>query len=528
MNLLKTLTVGLFAVALPTMASAQTIIHICGSTAFRAPVTCAIINALGNTSCLAASNKSGATTANSNILGGQSGIFANGSVTYSGATYTGSATIIVVTNWTGSLAGVVDVATANTNLVFPDHTSATVNGDGTGASVMKPIFIDGTHIGGGGSFATGFATVAHLPEVCMTDAFVSSAAAAVSTATLSGTVGGATTGAALKTKITGAQLVEAGTSSLIHGAGTAGGYLGIVPFQWVVGNTTPNNAALSITNITQQTANYLIRSGSAPLSMFNTTSTGTLTGDDFVYLVGRNEDSGTRIDAFAEPQLSFTQNPTQYLLVMSGGAQTGDIPAPTDFVNIGGSAGSVKSFDIWPSSATLNTEPLVNWSDVGGGHGGYAGGGDVSSVLSTPVDQASIKSLAAFTPENTGNAYFIGYLGVADCGGFGLATSITNGKALTYNGVTPSVPTIQKGAYSFWSYEHMYYIKSTAPNNPIPAGIKGWVDALANSLASTYVSYNSSGVSDTTVKPAGVALPASGSVGTVSRSVEGGFFSLNY
>jgi len=528
MNLLKTLTVGLVAAALPSMAFANpdpTIVHICGSTAFRAPVTCAIINALGGTGCKAACNKSGTAPGNQNLLGGQAAIFANGTVSYSGSTFTGNATIIVLANWTGSLAGILDVAAQNATLTYPNPADAAVE-----ASMQA---CDISPFGGGGTLPSSpaFSTVAAAPEVCMTDSFASSAAAALASAqvTAGHNIGGATTGAGLKTLVNGAGLIEAGSASTnIVGKGSSTGYLGIVPFQWCIGNLSGATFAAP-TNITQQTANYIIKNGAAPLSMFNTTSTGTLSGADFVYLVGRNEDSGTRIAAFAEPQLSFSVNPQQYLLTFSGGNKTGDIPAPTDFSFIGASTGTgafVTGFDAWPQGATLNTEPFIHWTNAGFGHGGYAGGGDVSSVLSTPVNQSfPDPNGAALAGENTGKAFFIGYLGIADSGSFGNATKIIGGAALAYNGVTPSLAGINNGSYSFWSYEHMYYIGSGT--HIVPGAIKTFADNLADSLANVYVSYGSGGVV-TTTSPAGVALLPQNTVGSVTRSVEGGGYTLNY
>jgi len=511
MNLLKTLTVAAMAAAMPTMASALNVIHITGSTAFRAPTTIAIINYCNTTgSCFAAfSNKS--------LLGGFSAIVANGTLGSGG-----TATTVFETNWTGSLAGVVDVATANP-LAFPNEGNATnitaVNGGrvtaltGSGAGTVAGVLT--------APASTNPQVTIVAPDACMSDAFASSAASALSTVQISGSItGGATTAAQLVSQINAAALQEAGSGAPIVGAGSSSGYLGIVPFQWVIGNLS---GATAPTNITQQAASFLIKSGFVPLSMLSKTSTDSFSSADFAYLIGRNEDSGTRIDSFAEPQLGFIQNPHQYLLTFSGGSNESDLPPPTDFTQIGGTAAKVEGAALWPANAALNTEPNLNWAAAGGGHGGYAGGGDVASVLSTPVDEVNITG--TFPGENQGNIYFIGYLGIADSGAFGNATSVPGGQALSYNGVVASTATINNGSYSFWSYEHMYYLPSLATTN---ATTKSTLDSIANSIASTFAEFNSSGADAPLTNAAGVKLSASGTAGTVKRTVEGGGFQLNY
>lgn len=501
MNLLKTLTVGVLAAAIPSMApAALTVIHITGSTAFRAPTTAAIINALGGSSCKAA-------YAGSSLLKATSAILANGTLGASG-----TATIAFEANWTGSLSGVVDVATQNP-LAFPDETNSANQTALNGSTVTSSPY------GGGAALPASFAVATLAPDVCMSDAFASSAASALATAQISGSItGGATTGSQLAAQINAAALQEAGSASPIVGSGTSTGYLGIVPFQWVIGNLSGVTAP---TNITQQAATFLIKNGYIPMSMLSKVSGDSFSSGDFAYLVGRNEDSGTRIDAFAEPQLGFVQNPQQYLLTFSGGTNTTDIPTPTDFTQIGGSTALVETMNTWPASASLNTEPHINWSNAGGGHGGYAGGGDVASVLSTPVDQNNIGG-SGFAGENSGKVYFIGYLGISDSGAFGNATKVTGGQALTYNGVIASTAGVQNGSYSFWSYEHMYYLSSLSTT------AKNIINPIANSIATTYANYDSGGASAPTTDAAGVILSTNGTAGTVSRTVEGGFYQLNY
>ena len=527
MNLLKKMTLGLVALALPSMASAQTVIHVTGSTAFRAPATISILSGLGGVGTARA-----VYTGSSSLLKSTSGVFANGTIGSGG-----TATVIVEANWTGSLAGVVDLSLGNA-LAFPDETDSTIISAVNAAGAIITTNFQG---GATGYVSAGFAghTANSVADVAFTDAFASSAAKAVSNATITGSTaltGTITNGTQLAAAINAAPLQEAGSSSPIVGGGTSAGYLGIVPFQWAIGNlagsTTLSGTTSTIKNISQQTAAFLIKTGYAPLSLFSSTGTDLASTDtgEFVYLIGRNEDSGTRIDGFAEPQLGFTQAPQQYYITFSGGVATSTIPTPSDYSQIGvaltgtltntsaTASALVESFNPWTSGSTLNTEPRITWNAAG--HGGYAGGGDVAATLGTPVDQANVFTNSTYYTSNSGNAYLISYLGVSDSGAYGDGSS-KGINVLSYNGVTASTAGVQNGSYSFWSYEHEYYLSSAS------TAVKTFANTVANNIATTYISYGSGGTSSSTA-PSGVKLLTNGTAGAVKRTNEGGNYALNY
>jgi hypothetical protein len=405
----------------------------------------------------------------------------------------------------------------------------------------------------------------------MTDAFYTSVEAVVASAgninisanpgTVDLTASGATypdtgsNGDVLATVIDNANLTEAGTTAPVVTGQQ--GYLGIVPFEWVLGNL-PSGTTVPFTNITQQTANYLIGNGAAPFSMFGaTTATDANPGRDFAFLVGRNEDSGTRIVSLAEPQNGFIPTMEQFILSFSGGTVANTSAVPTPAANngfyTGGAATQVVKLAPWTTNTVLNTEPNISWN--ASGHGGYVSGGDVAKVLSTPVSQTAVHTTAvANIPQNTGNAYFIGYIAMSDAKGFvppaatigaagsggtGTSVGITNGTCLTYNGVPFSVANVNNGSYSLWGYEHMYYISSTGGNSQpaIGSNQKIFADNIANNIASTYVVYDSSGknaATDGTVlyyDSPGVKLLSTtpgANPGYVTRGYEGAQLSLGY
>src|SRR5271165_5712558 len=98
---------SLFAIALSSMASAQTIIHITGSTAFRAETSQAIIKALGGTTCTFAFNQNATNTAT--IKNSSNAIF-----------YNSNQSIIVETSWSGSVAGTIALANHTPITSFPN------------------------------------------------------------------------------------------------------------------------------------------------------------------------------------------------------------------------------------------------------------------------------------------------------------------------------------------------------------------------------------------------------------------------
>jgi hypothetical protein len=561
MNFLqKIMTTGLMAAAMTSMASAVTpnYVYFTGSSAYRAALTVAIINRLGGTSCRTAfygSSPVGKATYQ---------IFANGTIGGSG-----TATTVVLANWTGSLAGVVDLVDQNPNLNFINPADATVISEvnssiaaGTTGSPLCTQTGSGSNIGYTNStnkIASTPAVASHAPDVAMTDAFQGSVAASISTCGTIATsttlnnvaygpikVGGVnqTSGSQLASSIANATLLEAGVNT--PGAGTASGTVGYVPFEWILGNI--NGATAPFSNMTQQAAETLINQGYVPVAMLDSTSGATHSSNtsDFAFLVGRSEDSATRIDSMAETQYGFGNAPAQFQLTFSNDQNTtGAIPQPSTGLNTGGdnsthsAHSTVQSFDYWPSSASLNTVPQVNWNTLG--HGGYVSGGDVANVLGSinplTVNETGVTSpvtsvyiSAADAPSEltagTSKVYFIGYIGIADAGG--VSTTIVGGTALTYNGVPYSANGVVSGAYSDWGFEHAYVLSGTpaATGGTSPTPQYTFVNNVADDVAATYAPSDSSGnVNPSSGAGAGIIYnPLAG----VTRTQEGSEITINY
>ena len=193
--------------------------------------------------------------------------------------------------------------------------------------------------------------------------------------------------------------------------------VGVVPFQWVRNVGSP----VAMSNVSSLLAQILLGTGQIPLSQV----TG-LNADESVLVtaLGRDEDSGTRLDAFAESGFGIFTPPFQYQPTISG--------TP-------GAAGTVTGAAPWP----INT---VNGTAYPVGHSGYSSGGTLATVMGTPGSLAG-----------TGG-WFITYLLTGDA-----TTAVGLGAAtMNYNGVPYSLAAVQEGQYTFWSYEQLMYRTSLA------------------------------------------------------------------
>ena len=472
MKLLKTLTMGALLAASIGIASAAptTVIHISGSTAFRAGVQQAILDYLTTES--GGNAPTYAWKGNASVLKASASCFLSN-----------DGTIGVETYWSGSVAGVIDLVCQN-QLVnkFPDVNNNTLNN----------------------AVATTLNTEASAPvDFAWTDATFGSAAATVSGANIatgSTTTGTATTGAQLSALITGAGLKEAGTA----GQTTSG--QGIVPFAWFAGATSISGGT-PFTNFTTEYARAMITSGTIPLSF----ATGNSADDTkFIYNVQRAEDSGTRENSLLNAFFPVGNAPKSYQLAFSNNQTVLTDPNFPSGLNTGGvtvanGPAVVTSASLWAGNLEMNTNTNISWS--GTGHYGYIGGGDVANVLSA-TNPANLNIPAGpkgpLGVANTGE-FFVGVLGISDGG-----TVLTNGGTiLNWNGVPYTAANLQNGLYTFWGYEHAYLLPT------VSADLKNVANGIANTV------YNG----DATTNGGGVLI---NSAVLVKKTGDGGAISKNY
>ena len=203
--------------------------------------------------------------------------------------------------------------------------------------------------------------------------------------------------------------------------------VGVVPLAFVA---TPGTAALgTVTNVTKAQVKAALVNGTLKLSALSGNSGDT----EAVLAVGRDEDSGARVQALACSGIGVQTALKQYQPLFDGNT-TPTSPPPTPGIQVTGAA-------LWPA-VTLNS---ISYPQ---GDSGYSTGTGLVGAVKVPHSGSS----------PTFGTWFLSYFGIAD------AATITNGIQLDFNGVPYSAANVEgPGApgfvaqYSFWGYEHIFY-----------------------------------------------------------------------
>lgn len=362
---------------------------------------------------------------------------------FAGAASAQTATTIRITGSTAFRAATV---TAVQNILNPGFTYGYVGTSATGAN--QATFVGTTKVGNlsvivkcswGGSVG-GVQTIAQQsPVVTTANPYISETSALTATGAVL-TATSATFDSPANADIAMSDSFQGSTAFTGTGYNTlVDTVVGVVPFVWTKGSSSDaavQAALANVTNITPLQARVILAAG-APISLL----TGAAADSSiYVYALGRDEDSGTRLTAFAESGFGIFGSPIQYQPTLTGGA--------------------IASIVAWPASTVLG----INYPT---GHSGFSSGGTMATNLNTPV---------AASARDAFNAKFalVAYFGVNDANG-------VNGGAnnLTYNGVAYSADAVREGRYSFWGYEHLMY-RSTLTGNA-----RTVADQLASQIKNT-------------------------------------------
>jgi len=409
MKAIKILAASAIALALATSANAATTVRLTGATSYRANVHNAIINLM---------------TAGGSYTYGYVGA-TNTKAAY--AVYVGtinSNAVVIKTSWTGSEAGIQAVG-ARSNITFladPD-----VNNQ-----------VDGK-------------TLTSAGTASLTDP----------------TANGATDGASEVADITLSDTAVSYSqfksySSLLKANSPA--IVGICPFKWISSSTG------KFSGITSQQIRTLYSNGSLSQAILTGSSADQGT---FVFGLGRNPDSGSRLTAFGESGLGALKAVNQYQPLDSNGN-----------VIKGTNLAAIATLQPWPSET-------INGITVDAFNSGYNSGGD----LAAPMKQNAASFQVALSTGTTSytNGVLVAYLAAGDADG-AIGSGSYGAKELTFNGVKlgkPGVdfvgsdynvaPNLVNGSYTFWSYERMYY-RSNLTTSSVQ---KVTGDKIANQLATT-------------------------------------------
>jgi hypothetical protein len=223
--------------------------------------------------------------------------------------------------------------------------------------------------------------------------------------------------------------------------------VGVVSFRWVASDSFPTD------NITPNQIQKLLSFGSQPLALFTGLNADQ---DKFVYVTGRNPDSGTRVIALSESGYG------AFTTVVHNKPNTFST-APVASKN--GVCNSIIQYPI----ETING---VSTDFVG--NSGESSGSSMRNFLTH----------AYVIPGETAT-YMVGAMSASDF------NSISGDGAvpLKWNGVAFSEQAVQEGSYTFWSYQHLMYkplagVKSTFATN-LETNIKNVTNVTPNVRLST-------------------------------------------
>lgn len=390
MKTLKLISAGLLAAAVIGSASAATInLHITGSTAFRKALYTSLVAQLGG---------GGSGTARAAFVGAANGLLGSNQATFTNSAngdtvYCCMAGSVGGVNWVANQIPAATSLTASTSSAW-----LSLSGNGTYTAPSVDLSTGGTPVAAASAVFDG----AQVADVTMSDSLQSSTPYNYSSPR---------------------KLADVSC--------------GIVTFTFAKGKQNGGISAAqyaAVSNMTPLAFQNLANNGAVPLSMFSG-----LEADDTVdvVLTGRDNDSGTRLAAFAETGLgTVNASNIQVKLLTSGG------------VDVGSAAGLVIDHTaIWGPSS----------------NNGYASGGNVKNTL-----QATYNGTA--TDNILGSAFvLVGYVGLGDTPGAA--------QQLTYNGVAYSAAATQAGSYTFWTKEHLMYRADKINANG--ATNKTFADALA-------------------------------------------------
>jgi hypothetical protein len=157
-----------------------------------------------------------------------------------------------------------------------------------------------------------------------------------------------------------------------------------------------------------------------------------------VYLIGRDNGSGTRLTVLAETGYGVGNAISQKYGSSITGAVTTNNYAITGLADVPAGTGNFTS-----ATARVNRATAA-------GNGGYNSGGDVVKTLAADYSNVTVTGAQA----TTGTVIALGYAGTADA-----ATAANYGRApveCKYNGATYSDTAVYSGVYTLWCYEHFY------------------------------------------------------------------------
>ena len=288
-NKVSLITAGLMAVGLVSSASAQVVVHITGSSAYRANINNILSGAVNN--------------------GGANYVFDEATVTPTGTAFSTSASQLVFHGHIGGTANPVDIDTGFTG----SEAGIAAISSTAGTRISNPIPSD--------TADDGVTSIANTPN----------SGAALPGTPLASYLNDSTGTGTLITGVSDIAMADTSINvSLTKSANVtdanAGAPVGIVQFKWMKGfNSSPDSSWNDVTGVTLPQVNVLLGGG----EQFASFLTGNSADTDAVVIVGRNKGSGTRVNMLADQNYGITKNVNQYGVGNFTYNASGVLTAPT-------------------------------------------------------------------------------------------------------------------------------------------------------------------------------------------------------
>jgi hypothetical protein len=264
--------------------------------------------------------------------------------------------------------------------------------------------------------------------------------------------------------------------------------VGIVTFAMIANEGAPAN----LENVTIQQCRALWAEGIQPLSLF----TGDPADTKYVLATGRNDGSGTRSAYLTEWTFGVANLVNQYTAVNGGTSSSGN--------------GSISKLTLVPANGIGNGTFSTNrtsdastlWGNTNVGNGGYSSSSALRTLMGYTSSNVTIYDGVNEAPvAQNQDIVLLTWLSTADC----LNAATAGAKILGFNGVkvTPILAAgsfqssgfneadfnkIATGAYSAWSYQHLYYHGSLSANE------QAWYDSMKETYLPSGLQITANGV----------------------------------
>ena len=247
--------------------------------------------------------------------------------------------------------------------------------------------------------------------------------------------------------------------------------VGVVTFSMVA-----NRGSTTLENLNTQNFRALLGRGYIPRKMINANTNDT----GVVYVMGRNDGSGTRTTYAAETGYGIATPMNQYIM---GAASSGSITAiylvPQNGTN-SALNGLTNNGGLGLIGASANASTV--WNQNVDGNGGYSSGSGLIAALTNTSPSVNVYEANGQLFEANQNISVVSFLSTGDTRtamAFNTNTGLNTGAiALAYNGVklsdfatnggtlsTADRNKITQGAYTAWGYQYFYRLPTITSGN---------------------------------------------------------------